>query len=137
MKIRSRTKAAISPSTLPKLFLFSFRLIFVVLIATIINACSGLSNQGQAPAVDQQPMVAHKIAIVNASTHVVNTVEYRPCGSTSQQYQTLTRMLRPSEKLSITIYSQCVDLMATNAFKKTLVDNRNIDLSKTRTWTIQ
>ena len=86
--------------------------------------------------VNAQPVNPHKIAIVNASRNVINTVAYKPCGS-SNNYQTLTNMLHPNEKLSITIYSQCVDLMATNAFRKKLVDAKNVDLKKTKTWTIK
>ena len=84
-----------------------------------------------------QPPTPHKIAIVNASPNVINSIKYKPCGSQDNRYHFLTGNLRPNEKFSINIYSQCVDLRATNAFKKKLVDIKNIDLKKIKTWTIK
>lgn len=102
-----------------------------------LSGCGVLSEKQDRPAVATHPVEAHKIAIVNKSDKIVNTVEYKPCGADSHQYRTLTRMLRPNEKLAITIYSQCVDLMATNAFRNKLANAENIDLQTTRTWTIK
>lgn len=101
------------------------------------SGCSSTSEDSSAQHTDLAPPTSHKIAIVNASDNVINSIQYRPCGSGDNHYQYLTGNLRPNEKLSINIYSQCVDLIATNAFKKNLVDVKNVDLSKTKTWTIK
>jgi hypothetical protein len=79
----------------------------------------------------------YKIAIVNASNNTINDIKYKPCNSHDTRYQQLTGHLRPKEKFSINIYSQCVDLLATNAFKKKLVDAKNVDLKSVKTWTIK
>ncbi|MGD8568108.1 MAG: hypothetical protein PVJ39_08465 [Gammaproteobacteria bacterium] len=102
-----------------------------------LNGCSVLPGKKDPSVVDSGPVEAHKIAIVNTSDKIVNTVEYKPCGAGNHQYRTLTRMLRPNEKLSITIYSQCVDLMATNAFRNKVANTQNINLQNTRIWTIK
>lgn len=80
---------------------------------------------------------AYKIAIVNASGETINAIKYKPCKSTTTQYQYLTGNLHPAEKFTINIYSRCVDLLATNAFKKKLVDVKNVDLKSIKTWTIK
>lgn len=80
---------------------------------------------------------AYKINIVNASNNTINDIKYKPCNSHETQYLQLADNLRPMEKFSINIYSQCVDLLATNAFKKKLVDVKNVDLESTKTWTIR
>ena len=81
--------------------------------------------------------VAYKIAIVNASKESINDIKYKPCNTHTQKYLPLTDNLRPQEKFTINIYSQCVDLLATNAFKKKLVSVKNVDLSTIKTWTIK
>lgn len=80
---------------------------------------------------------AYKINIVNASNTTINDIKYKPCNTHQTQYLQLTDNLRPMEKFTINIYSQCVDLLATNAFKKKLVDVKNVDLQSTKTWTIR
>ena len=79
----------------------------------------------------------YKIAIVNASGSTINDIKYKPCNTQNTRYQLLTGHLRPEEKFTINIYSQCVDLLATNAFKKKLVDVKNVDLKSIKTWTIK
>jgi len=111
--------------------------ISIGVLACILFGCSSTGENKATNAINTQPAVSHKIAIVNASSNVINSIQYRPCGSNDNQYQYLTGNLRPNEKLSINIYSQCVDLIATNAFKKNLVDVKNVDLSKIKTWTIK
>jgi len=107
------------------------------ILANLLVACSTIPDTGIAHNVDVQPPTPHKIAIINASPNVINSIKYKPCGSQDNRYQYLTGNLRPNEKFSINIYSQCVDLMATNAFKKNLVDVKNVDLKKIKTWTIK
>lgn len=80
---------------------------------------------------------AYKIKIVNASKDIINDIKYKPCKSHTIKYLQLADNLRPHEKFTINVYSQCVDLLATNAFKKKLVDVRNVDLSTVKTWTIR
>lgn len=106
-------------------------------ITVISSACSSTSETDTTQTTDAQTTTSHKIAIVNASGNVINAIKYRPCGTGDGRYQYLTGNLRPNEKLSINIYSQCVDLIATNAFKKNLVDVKNVDLNKIKTWTIK
>ncbi|WP_455223459.1 hypothetical protein [Kaarinaea lacus] len=111
--------------------------IFVGVLPLISSGCSSTGENMALQDVYEDQVVSHKIAIFNASSNVINTIQYRPCGSSDIQYRYLTGNLRPNEKLSINIYSQCVDLIATNAFKKNLVDVKNVDLSKIKTWTIK
>jgi len=107
------------------------------IIANFLIACSTSPESDIAQNIDVPPLTPHKIAIVNASSNVINSIKYKPCGSQDNQYQYLTGNLRPNEKFSINIYSQCVDLIATNAFKKHLVDVKNVDLKVIKTWTIK
>jgi len=79
----------------------------------------------------------HEIAIINSSNSIITTIKFKPCGSTNLPYKSLTENLKPSEKLTVNIYSQCVDLLATNAFNKKLVDVKNVNLNTIRTWTIK
>ena len=111
--------------------------ILVALLLLMLSGCSSTGETMTSQNIDAQPVISHKIAIVNASSNVINTIQYRPCGSNDNNYRYLTGNLRPNEKLSINIYSQCIDLIATNAFKKNLVDVKNVDLSKIKTWTIK
>jgi len=111
--------------------------ISIVFLAWILYGCSSTGENKEIHGNNVQPAVSHKIAIVNASSNVINSIQYRPCGANDDQYRYLTSNLRPNEKLSINIYSQCVDLIATNAFKRNLVDVKNVDLSKIKTWTIK
>ena len=119
------------------------RKILVTIIVTFttlfIYGCGTTSESNSLPDLQTQKEtgVSHKIAIVNASKNIINTIKYKPCGTQSNRYQYLTGNLRPSEKFTINIYSQCVDLLATNAFKKKLVDVRNVNLTTTKTWTIK
>jgi len=100
----------------------------------LLTGCaSSLKDNSQA--ID--PVKAYKISIVNASQETINAIKYKPCNSHSVPYQYLTANLHPSEKFTINIYSQCVDLLATNAFKKKLVDVKNVDLKSVKTWTIK
>ncbi len=108
-----------------------------LMIVVLLIGCSSTVESTATQAVNIQSANPHKIAIVNASSNVVNTIKYKPCGSNNNSYQHLTGNLRPNERISINIYSQCVDLLATNAFKKNLVDVKNVDLSKIKTWTIK
>ncbi|KPJ96008.1 MAG: hypothetical protein AMJ55_02765 [Gammaproteobacteria bacterium SG8_15] len=106
-------------------------------IAVIASACGSTSESNMSQTTDAPTTTSHKIAIVNESGNVINAIKYKPCGASDSRYQYLTGNLRPNEKLSINIYSQCVDLIATNAFKKNLVDVKNVDLKQIKTWTIK
>jgi hypothetical protein len=106
-------------------------------MAVIASACSNTTESSMSQTTDVPTTSSHKIAIVNESGNVINAIKYRPCGASDGRYQYLTGNLRPNEKLSVNIYSQCVDLIATNAFKKNLVDVKNVDLKQIKTWTIK
>ena len=107
-------------------------------VMTIVaSACSGTTESNISQTIDVPTTSSHKIAIVNESGNVINAIKYRPCGASDGRYQYLTGNLRPNEKLSVNIYSQCIDLIATNAFKKNLVDVKNVDLKQIKTWTIK
>ena len=119
-----------------------FKLIFlrpqnqyiVLILALFITSCATPPKDNNA-GLDQAK--AYKIAIVNASGETINAIKYKPCKSTTTRYQYLTGNLHPAEKFTINIYSRCVDLLATNAFKKKLVDVKNVDLKSIKTWTIK
>jgi hypothetical protein len=106
-------------------------------MAVIASACSNTTESSMSQTTDVPTTSSHKIAIVNESGNVINAIKYRPCGASDGRYQYLTGNLRPNEKLSVNIYSQCVDLIATNAFKKNMVDVKNVDLKQIKTWTIK
>lgn len=106
-------------------------------MAVIASACSNTTESIISQTTDVPTTSSHKIAIVNESGNVINAIKYRPCGASDGRYQYLTGNLRPNEKLSVNIYSQCIDLIATNAFKKNLVDVKNVDLKQIKTWTIK
>lgn len=114
-----------------------FRYTILLVLASLQFACSSTPETENIYNADIPPATPHKIAIVNASSNVINSIKYKPCGSQDNRYKYLTGNLRPNEKFSINIYSQCVDLIATNAFKKNLVDVKNVDLNKIKTWTIK
>jgi len=113
------------------------QLILTIGLTCLLAACTTNPEVAVPHASKAQSSMPHKIAIVNASPNVINSIKYKPCGSQDNRYHYLTGNLRPNEKFSINIYSQCVDLLATNAFKKKLVDIKNIDLKKIKTWTIK
>ncbi len=111
--------------------------IILFLVMLLIVGCASNSHFDATRHSETSPPVPHKFAIVNASPHVINSIKYKPCGTENNHFQHLTENLRPNQKFSINIYSQCVDLMATNAFKKKLVHVKNVDLDKIKTWTIK
>lgn len=113
-------------------------LFYPLILVGMLYGCS--SNETRDNMVDSdkttQPS-AYKINIVNASNTIINDIRFKPCNSQTTQYLQLTDNLRPMEKFTINIYSQCVDLQARNAFKKKLVDVKNVDLQSVKTWTIR
>ena len=123
------------PNKFPPLILVQF--ILAIGLTFLLVACTTNPEMEVPHDSNAQPSMPHKISIVNASPNVINSIKYKPCGSQDNRYHYLTGNLRPNEKFSINIYSQCVDLLATNAFKKKLVDIKNIDLKKIKTWTIK
>jgi len=102
-----------------------------------LSGCALLS--GETPTLtDKNPRPkAHKLIIVNESDKIVSAIQYKPCGSEDTHYKHLTGNLRPNERLTINIYSQCVDMLATNAFKKKLVHMENLNLNQIKTWNIK
>ena len=112
-----------------------------ILIAFILSALTGCASTGDSDNTVVFGKIKvpspYKIAIVNASKNTINDIKYKPCNSNTIQYQHLTGHLRPMEKFTVNIYSQCVDFIATNAFKKKLVDVKNVDLNSIKTWTIK
>ena len=112
-------------------------LAILTLVSALILVACGSSQEKHLVQPEEKWEKAHKISIVNASTKVINTIQYKPCGSLDNQYHYLTGNLKPQETLTMNIYTHCVDLRATNAFKKKLVDVKNVDLKAIRTWTIK
>ena len=118
--------------------------LFVLLVATLVvlllvlTGCAATRDVEDTVVFDKINVPSpYKIAIFNASGSTINDIKYKPCKSHDTRYQLLTGHLRPEEKFTINLYSQCVDLLATNAFKKKLVDAKNIDLNSIKTWTIK
>ncbi len=113
-------------------------LIFIALLLFALTGCASTSDSDNTAVSDKIKVPSpYKIAIVNASKDTINNIKYKPCNSHTTQYQYLTGHLRPMEKFTVNIYSQCVDFIATNAFKKKLVDVKNVDLNSIKTWTIK
>ena len=112
------------------------RSIGTILLLSCLASCASndLTNQPDELAVTPTP---YKISIVNASEEPINDIKYKPCNSRTLKYQQITGILKPQERFTINIYSQCVDLLATNAFKKKLVNVKNVDLKNIKTWTIK
>ncbi|HEY5604338.1 MAG TPA: hypothetical protein VIM41_14650 [Gammaproteobacteria bacterium] len=117
--------------------LLNYLLILLLPPVGLLAGCGSTAETNTAQDSDAPAAVSHKIAIVNASSFVINAIKYKPCGSDDNRYQHLTGNLKPNETLSINVYAQCVDLIAVNAFKKHLVDAKNVDLDKIKTWTIK
>ena len=112
------------------------RSIGTILLLSCLASCAStnLTNQPDELAVTPTP---YKISIVNASEEPINDIKYKACNSRTLKYQQITGILKPQERFTINIYSQCVDLLATNAFKKKLVNVKNVDLKSIKTWTIK
>ena len=110
------------------------RYCLALLLILLLTNCASTEHNNTAHLEQPKP---YKIAIINASQDTINTIKYKPCHSKPTKYQQLTENLHPTEKFTINIYSQCVDLLATNAFKKKLVDVKNVDLKSIKTWTIK
>lgn len=112
--------------------------ILIALLLLTLTGCASTSDSDNTAVFDKIKVPSpYKIAIVNASKDTINNIKYKPCNSHTTQYQYLTGHLRPMEKFTVNIYSQCVDFIATNAFKKKLVDVKNVDLNAIKTWTIK
>ena len=110
----------------------------VLLLSSLVSGCSTTTEKQDTVVFGKiKEPSAYKIKIVNASKEMINDIKYKPCNSHTIKYLQLADNLRPQEKFTINVYSQCVDLLATNAFKKKLVDVRNVDLSTVKTWTIK
>lgn len=110
--------------------------VYAVLLLPMLAACGTQPEKTVAEKKVNWKQV-HKISIVNASNKVINTIQYKPCGTQDNKYHYLTGNIKPQEKLTMNIYTHCVDLRAMNAFKKKLVDVKNVDLKAIRTWTIK
>ena len=113
-------------------------LFYLLVLVGMLYGCS--SNESRDNMVDSEKInqsAAYKINIINASNTIINDIRFKPCNSQTAQYLQLTDNLRPMEKFTINIYAQCVDLQARNAFKKKLVDVKNVDLQSVQTWTIR
>lgn len=106
----------------------------IISLSLVLASCANSQKDTSTELVQPKP---YKIAIINASQDMINAIKYKPCNSHNEPYQYLTGNLRPAEKFTINIYSRCVDLLATNAFKKKLVDVKNVDLKSVKTWTIK
>lgn len=115
---------------------FITNLAFCMIIGLHVSGCSTTSNNSSSNSNTNWSRV-HKISIVNSSKKFINSVHYKPCGADDNQYSYLVGNIKPREKLTINIHTQCIDLMATNAFKKKLVGVENVDLNAVRTWTIK
>lgn len=111
--------------------------LILYLVVLLSVGCASNSQIDASRHSEMSPPVPHKFAIFNASPHVINSIKYKPCGTENNHFQHVTENLRPNQKFSVNIYSQCVDLTATNAFKKNLVHVKNVDLDKIKTWTIK
>ena len=112
--------------------------LLLVLQLSVLTGCASTSDTEDTVVFDKiKALSPYRIAIVNASGSTINDIQYKPCNSHESRYQMLTGHMRPEEKFTINIYSQCVDLLATNAFKKKLVDVKNVDLKSIKTWTIK
>lgn len=112
--------------------------LLLLLLLLLLAGCASTSETEDTVVFEKiKAPSPYKIAIVNASGSTINDIQYKPCNSHETRYQLLTGHLRPEEKFTINIYSQCVDLLATNAFKKKLVDVKNVDLKSIKTWTIK
>ena len=107
---------------------------FIIGLSFLLASCANSQKHTNTALAQPKP---YKIAIINASQDMINSIKYKPCNSHNEPYQYLTGNLRPAEKFTINIYSRCVDLLATNAFKKKLVDVKNVDLKSVKTWTIK
>ena len=113
-------------------------IMFSILSLFILAGCATSEPKNETIVFEniEKPSV-YKFKIINASNTTINDIKYKPCNSHQTQYLQLTDNLRPMEKFSINLYSKCVDLVATNAFKKKLVDVKNVDLQSTKLWTIR
>jgi len=103
----------------------------------LLSGCSLLTGNNNTSIDNNQTQKARKLVIINQSDNVVSAIQYKPCGSQDAQYQHLTGNLRPNERLTINIYTQCADFLATNAFKKKLSQMENVNLDKLKTWNIK
>jgi len=117
----------------------SIYFITLVLTTLVLTGCSTMSESELFAhmKLNENSPRPHSIVIINTSNSVITTIKYRPCKTNKRSYQSLTENLKPSEKLTVNIYSQCVDLLATNAFNKKLVDVKNVNLNNIKTWTIK
>jgi len=110
---------------------------FAFVMTSIMIACSTVPEREDIVVFDKIKVSSpYKLAIVNSTSGTINDIKYKPCNSHAAHYQYIAGNLRPSEKFTINIYSQCVDLIATDAFKKKLVDLKNVDLKSRKTWNI-
>lgn len=116
--------------------LFRASWLSIAISLSLFGCATQLASEQQGTTKQPRPS-PYKIAIINASNQPINTIKFKPCRSNSIKYRQLTGNLRPMEKFTVNIYSQCVDLLATNAFKKKLANIKNVDLSAVKSWTIK
>jgi len=94
----------------------------------------------EAAVVAEAPVVMdtyNKMHIVNHTKDFVDTVRFKPCGAPVKSYTTLTSGLGPQQKVMLNVHELCIDVIAEDAFAKTVFEQSDISVMQRTTLDIK
>lgn len=104
-----------------------------ILLCLSLSHCAS-EQKIDLPPKSQKPL---KLNVVNNTKDFVESIQIKPCGTPSQYYTTLANDLKPSERMTLTLYDVCVDAIAVDGFRTTLYEKNNMQMTKSSTWQLK
>lgn len=109
--------------------------IISALFALSLSHCaSNKDNEFTDPGENPDP---YQMRIINKSDAFVDAVRLKPCGAPAKYYTTVTSGVKPAEKVTLNVYSVCIDLVAEDGFRQTVYEQKNIKMTQNTTLHIE
>jgi len=99
-----------------------------------------VQTSAQAETMTESPVVMdtyNKMHIVNHTKDFVDNIRFKPCGAPVKSYTTLTSSLGPQQKVMLNVHELCVDVIAEDAFERTVFEQSDISVNQRTTLEIK
>ena len=106
--------------------------IFGLITLLLLAGCASEEKIVEVPTTENP----YALRIVNHTSNVVDNVKFKPCGTPTTHYATLTDKIQPQQKVMLNVYNLCVDLVAEDAFRQPLYQKTDLILNKETVWTL-